>query len=181
MRHRVLKLCALALVAVLGAGCSSTSFNSDFDPTVAFSGYQTWQWIEIVDPSIQLDRGMDQLVERRIKNAVQNELEAKGYNRDISGTPDFVVNFLLSTQDKVDVRSYYTGWGYSPYGGMQAHARQWTEGTLIIDVIDMQKGEVAWRGWAQGALASNPTAEQITRAVNEVTAEILKRFPPDSE
>jgi hypothetical protein len=64
---------------------------------------------------------------------------------------------------------------------MQAHARQWTEGTLIIDVIDVEQEEVAWRGWAQGALASNPTAEQITRAVNDVTAEILKRFPPDSK
>ncbi len=181
MRVKIAYMLAGIVAAGAAAGCSSTSYNFDFDPEVSFADYRTWAWIEEVVPDEQHDRGMDPLIERRFVNRIETELELKGYQKPRSGMPDFVVNFVLTTQEKVDVRSHYAGWGYYPYGGMQTTARQWTEGTLIIDIIDVRSEEVVWRGWAKGSLESNMSSEQITKGVDEVVTGILGRFPPTTE
>ena len=97
MRHPLPVICALALAAIVGSACSTASYNSDFDPEIAYSEYRTWQWLEDYDASMRQDRGVDQLVERRFKIAIENQLEAKGYSIATSGTPDFLMNFLLQT------------------------------------------------------------------------------------
>jgi hypothetical protein len=168
-------------VAAAAAACSSTSYNTDFDPAAPYASYQTYEWLDAVVPSAEIDRGLDPLVERRFVNRIESELEGKGYQKPTSGAPDFVVNFRLTTQEKIDVRSYYGGWGYYPYGGMQTHARQWTEGTLLIEVIDVRAEQVVWQGWAKGALQRDMSPEQVTQAVDEVVTGILKRFPPTTE
>jgi hypothetical protein len=164
------------------SACSSVSYNHDFDPSIDFSGYRTYAWIQASDSS-QAQRFLSPLVERRVAAAVDANLAQKGFEKATTGRPDFLVNFYGATQEKLDVTTYYTGWGYYGwYGGTSVDVRQWTEGTLIIDFIDFSEKDLAWRGWAQGAVDrnSNMPPEEITRRVNEVVGKILQRFPPQA-
>ena len=120
-------------LAIAAAGCSGISYNHDFDPAIDFSGLRTYAWAqaEAGQSTAQL-RGLDELSERRVIAAVERELEARGLTKNTSGKPDVVVNFYLTTQDKIDVNTYYTGWGYHGWwgGGMGATTttvNQWTE------------------------------------------------------
>ncbi len=53
-------------------------------------------------------------------------------------------------------------------------------GTLVVDVIDGQTGEIAWRGWAEGALLDTPPAKELDEYAGQVVGKILKGFPPPS-
>jgi len=184
----VARASAFSLLLSLGfglAGCSGVSYNSDYDPTIDFSGFQTYVWATPPQDAGPNPRGVDQISERRIASAVDAQLAEKGYRLIEYGEPDFVVNFILTTQQKVDYTTYNSGWGYYGYygGGVgvsHTTAREWTEGTLLIDVIDVKEQDLAWRGWANGALSENLTPEQKTQRVNEVVGKILEKFPPQS-
>jgi hypothetical protein len=54
-------------------------------------------------------------------------------------------------------------------------------GTLVVDVIDGESGELAWRGWAEGALLDTPSSEKLDEYAGEVISKILKGFPPPAE
>ena len=172
---------ARALVAGLAAalaGCSGITYNEDYDPEASFTTLKSYSWVEAADPS-QVDRGVDPLVARRVNRAVDENLESKGYNKRESGAVDFLVNWYVGTDQKMSVSTYSTGWGYYGwYGGTTTQVNQWTEGTLVVDVIDTKSKELIWRGWATKALADNPTPEEVTRTVNEIVAGILQTFPP---
>lgn len=169
-----------ALLALSATACSSVRYNNDFDPAINFSQIKTYAWLQ-VEGQAEANRGVDEFSERRITLAVDNELAAKGFQKATSGQPDILVNFYVTTENKMNVDTYYTGWGYYGwYGGTQTTVRQWTEGTLIIDFIDTKEKDLAWRGWAQGELQRNLSPEERTRRINSVVAGILKQYPPKS-
>ena len=72
------------------------------------------------------------LVDKRIRDAVDRELVAKGYRRVQDRSPDFYVAFYLSVEDKMDVytvnRGYYDYWGYG-VSIPETRVRQYEEGT----------------------------------------------------
>lgn len=166
--------------AVSAAGCSGISYNDDFDPTIDFSSFQTFAWLQPSGDETASKRGVDEFTEKRIINAIEEELRAKGLEPAGSGTPDFLVNFYVTTQQKIDVSTYYTGWGYYGWygGGTQTYVNQWTEGSLIVDFVEFKDKDLAWRGWAKAAIESDLNSQQRTQRINDVIAGIMKRFPP---
>jgi hypothetical protein len=175
-------VCAAA-VALAAAGCSGVSYNNDFDPTIDFAGYSTYAWVEDVDSNASQGRNIDPLDERRIIAAVDSGLAAKGYRKVTTGRPSFLVNFYVTTQDKIDVSTYHTGWGYYGwYGGTQTSVRQWTEGTLVVDFIDTNEKDLAWRGWATASVDdfARMQPQEKTRRITEIIDGILRQFPPTS-
>jgi hypothetical protein len=172
----------LLLAGLAFAGCSGISYNHDFDPSADFAQYETYVWMEVADPSRAQNRGVSELIEKRVVAAVDENLAVQGFRRREEAPADFVVNFMLTTQDKIDFNTYYTGWGYYGwYGGTQVEARQYTEGTLILDVFDARTKELTWRGMAQGTIDPSMSPEQRSARINQVVANILKRFPPGSK
>lgn len=160
-------------------GCSGISYNHDFDPAEDFSHYKTYVWMEKADPSRAQDRGVNELIEKRVAAAVDETLESKGFTKREEPPVDFVVNFMFTTQEKIDFNTYYTGWGYYGwYGGTQVEARQYTQGTLIVDVFDAKTKELAWSGMAQGTVDPSYSPEQRNERIRQAVAGILRPFPP---
>jgi hypothetical protein len=162
------------ITAILLAGCSTISVNQDYDPGYDFSKLKTFGFIPISP-----EAGIDQLNANRFGDAIKNELTAKGYT--ISENADFGVAILFGKQTKTNVTSY--GYGYGPYWGRYGgttniDVSQYDEGTLIIDVIDMNKKELVWRGTGTGVINPNATVEERTANINNAVAQILAQFPP---
>lgn len=179
-RVTVLSFIMICGVAVFSCG-PSINYDYDFAPNIDFSEYKTYTWAQPADNAAQATRGVDQITERRIIAAVDEQLESKGYSKVTSGKPDFVVNFVGMAQDKVDVTTWHTGWGYYGwYGGTTVDVRNWTEGTLIIDIIDAESTDLSWRGLAQAAIGQSRSPEERNSLINQAVAGILSNFPPRS-
>jgi Domain of unknown function (DUF4136) len=162
------------VTTILLVRCSTISVMQDYDPEYDFSKLKTFGFLPIPE-----DAGIDQLNANRFGDAIKNEMTAKGYT--VSEKADFGVAILFGKQTKTNITSY--GYGYGPYWGRYGgttniDVSQYDEGTLVIDVIDMTKKELVWRGTGTGALTPNATVEERTANINNAVAQILAQFPP---
>ncbi len=164
-----LTLCA----TVLALTCSPVSVRHDYDPQANFNNLRTFSWLPIPQKA-----EVNQLVVRRIRDAVTNELQAKGLQRN-SQNPDFLIAMHGTSKEKLEIQD----WGYSSrssayWGGRDISIRQYTEGTLILDFIDAKSKQLIWRGVAQGAVDPGATPEQRTKRINDGVAKLFAKFPP---
>lgn len=169
-------------------GCSGgPSVETDFDPSkvAAMQDWTTYSWMPEPD-----DRPsqVNSLIANRITASVDEQLASKGFAKG-AGRTDFKVGWHLTTQAMTDYRSVnnsygygYGRWGYGGFGTTTSTTTQvnWTQGTLVIDIVDGQSNDLAWRGLAQGEIDPSLQAVERTEAVDDVVAKMLGRFPPSS-
>jgi hypothetical protein len=178
--HRLARRAWLLLTAVL-LSCASFQVDVDYDQAKDFSGYRTFTWFPRAQPQTGDYRIDDPLLEQRIREAVEQQLQARGFRKVEDVAPDFYVTYHLSIEQKLDVytvnRGYYGPYGYY-VGWPETEVRQYDEGTLVIDIADQREKKVVWRGLAVGRVRQHATPEERTQAVNEAVAAILAKFPP---
>jgi hypothetical protein len=171
----------LGITALVVSGCSSVNTSFDYDNHADFSKLQTFAWMPReanTSGDVQQAQADNSLFDNRLKNAVNGNLEAKGYSINTTD-PDFVILYHIGIQDKVNV----TNWGYTygPYWGPWGESvdvTQYTEGTLILDFIDYSTKNIIWRGTAQKALSGNVKPEDADKNVQKVVDQLLAKFPP---
>ncbi len=179
---KLLSCAVAAAVTISLAGCSGMSIRSDFNPQADFSRYSTYAWLpapQTGDPRVD-----NAILESRIKTAVDETLSAKGYRQVAADQATFLVGYHLSIEGRMDattVNSYY-GYGWGPWyygpGYQNTQVRYYDQGTLLIDIVDAQAKELAWRGTAEAEVRSEMTPEKRQQRVNEAVTKILQRFPP---
>jgi hypothetical protein len=52
------------------------------------------------------------------------------------------------------------------------------QGTLILDIIDGPKRQIAWRGIAEAEVNRQNTAVKREQRIREAVSELLKKYPP---
>jgi len=154
--------------------CSSVyDISYDYDKQTNFAGLKTYDWLPV-----PREVKVDTLVQDRIKNAVNSELEARGL-RMTSDEPDFSIAMHAGTEEKVGYSQDAWGYGYGSYwGGGRYRKYEYEEGTLVLDFVDTASKKLIWRGAAKVFVDSKMTPEKIDKLVNEAVQKILKNFPP---
>jgi len=164
--------------SILLVGCAPISTNFDYDVSWDFESLKTYQ---LLSPPV--DSAVNSLSRDRVRNAINSELIARGYN-EVDTDPDFQVAYHVGSQDKIQVSDWGYGYGgrgsYYGYGGRRSavDVYQYQEGSLIVDIVDTDTHKLIWRGTARKVLDTNPTPEQRTATVNAAVAKILADFPP---
>ena len=77
-------------MSALAAGCSSISTNYDYDRDADFGSYCTFAWYELpanAPTDARQAQQRNDLLDKRIKNAVNAELERKGMTL-VTNNPD---------------------------------------------------------------------------------------------
>ncbi len=180
MRARSL---AAMLACVSLVGCSQYDINYDYDIDSNFSAYRTYAWIPITinEGSTTAKSAMQSntLLDSRIRGAVDSNLKAKGLTLN-EETPDLLVVYHTGMQNKVDV----TDWGYSYAGSYWGWAGQdidvynYTEGTLLVDLVNSKTKQLAWRGSATGVVDPGRSPEQVQQTINDVVGQMFQNYPP---
>ena len=160
---------ALALSAIAG-GARAQSVQSDFDRAFDFSRLKSFAFA-------QQQRGpndplaANELNDRRIRTALDSQLVARGYTRDSSG-PDFLVAYHAATR----ARTSLDAWGYGPgrWRGGRVDVNQYTEGTLIVDMVDPASKQLVWRGTATGTIQLKDVDKKIREAAKKLTERFVK-------
>lgn len=185
-------LAVMGLALTLGVSSCTTAnvaSTSDFDHAVNFRAYKTWAWYpkQANDTEGGPARGYESFTDQRIRDAVTKDLGTKGLT-EVAGnqSPDVYVAYSVRVENKQQVASPYGygypyyGYGYGfggyPYGG--GYGYNYKAGTVIIDIVDAKRKELAWRGTGQAQLNNNTITEEETyRIVNSV----LGNYPPTDE
>lgn len=180
---RLFSLVMLICFAALAAGCSSISIKNDFDREADFTAYRTFAWLQEPVTAIgdaDAARQKNTLLDKRIRTAVETELQAKGMTVNTEN-PDLLVVYHTGVDNKIDV----TDWGYSYptryggwYGGSNVDVYEYKEGTLIVDLIDSKSQQLVWRGDATKTLEDNPSPERMEQNLREVVGRMFANYPP---
>ena len=111
----------------------------------------------------------------RVRDAIDRQLRAQGYEPAADGEPDFLVSFdgaMESVTDFEGLREEITGGiTFVMEGGINSYRR----GTLMITIRDAGSDKTVWNAWTTEKVKDpeNP-GKQIDKAVRK----LLKKFPP---
>ncbi len=178
------------------AGCATMSVNSDWDTRADFSKLRTYAWTSESQPRTQDPRLNNTLLDSRIRNAIDQTLSDRGYQKIPTGTPDFQVSYQAAIEKKMDVTQvsmpyqmpYTTVSGgvvrvnpmWNVHGRTDTFVTQYDEGTLLLDVVDPKTNSLIWRGTAKKAIDEKSTPEKREANIRKAVQKILAGFPPVS-
>lgn len=181
-------LVALTLGTLLGACAGPTmTVRSEHDQEAVreFSRYRTYAWVpHSAGPDARLAAAVGPLVVR----AADEILAAKGY-RGPAGTPDFVMAWHTTVEAKRQVSTLDVTPTPGIAGGARLRtgpsirqtvttAREFDEGTLILDIADGRTGRHVWRGWAQAEVKADAAPAEREARIKAAVQQILAEFPP---
>jgi len=175
-------IAAILALAVLGSCASGPKLRSNYDTSADFGAYRTYGFFE----KLGTDRsGYSTIVSATLKSAVSSEMEKRGYR--LAETPDVLINFqarLRRTQEISGVPGpppFYYGYRYGFYGPWPGYdyepmVRDYTEGTLNIDIVDRVRKQLVWEGVAIGEVSEKKLRSPAT-ALPDVVMRIFSQYP----
>jgi hypothetical protein len=179
------RLAAVIPIFLLAACSSGAKIIANGDPTADFGAYKTYDFFE----PLSTDRGNTQsLVSGFMIVATEEELKARGLERS-ANRPDLLIDFVVSTQEKIRVSNQPTTsmsmhrgrgragtWGGYSMGMSTQQVTQSTDGTAAIDVIDRKKNQLVWEAAATGRVTDS-TRENLKAVVQTAVADMFVKFP----
>jgi len=174
---------AITAVAALG-GCTGPTVRTDFDPSADFSSFKTYAVAGLTDVNQGgvLDNS---LLRKRLEKMVGSQLSNKGLREvGLEDNPDLLVHYWVGLQEKQRIESTGPavgaygwrggyGWGVG-YSGVNTY--EYTEGTLIVDLVTPAKKELVWRGSMVGTLTDSK--EKNLELAKEAIAKAFEDYPP---
>lgn len=169
-------------ISVLSS-CSGVTVGQDYEQGYNFSSLKTFAW----KPGDYGVVGND-LVDARIRKAVEKQLSAKSYQLTLTERPDFFVSYEMTVEQKVTSSgsSGSLSLGRSSYGryggvgistGTQVHS--FDQGTLIIDFTQPVEDKLIWRGISTQSVDVHAGPDKSTVIINETVEKMLSQFPPE--
>jgi len=179
----------ISFFLVMGlTGCSSIPVNQDYDASANFGAIKKVQWLPVqqqTEPTAQAFEKQNPLIAKRIRNAIQSSLAAKGIAL-VNDQADAFVSYRFSVESKLRTDNVRTSIGFgfghfSRHGGLMFNTApdlyEYDEGKLVIDILDM-RGNLIWRGISPSLLEEQSTPAETTQLVNDVVAKVLSQYPP---
>ncbi len=176
--------------ALFATGCASTA-HVEKDKAADLKRYKTYSWVEHTESKNVKADHRDDIVDKNIRNAVDEQLQKKGYVQS-STSPDLLISsdLLVEKNQKENrdavytdpyTRSYYnartgrynTFYFPSQFAGYDSYSTTVKEGTVTVTLIDARTDKAVWQGWATRELnRGNVTSKDIDKNVSS----IFKKF-----
>ena len=164
----------LLAVFALAICAAATETKSDYDHRY---NLRTLQSFKFADQSQRATndalRGND-LDERRISSAIQENLAALGIKEN-NVDPSFIVAFYGATQKQAQIST--SGDGPLRWGVGNVWVNQSLEGTAIVDFIDPTTTRVVWRGFVSRTVDPNKSDQNIRKDIKK----LIERFSKDRQ
>jgi hypothetical protein len=166
------------VVALLVLGCAPLSFGQDvhvdWDKHATFERYHTYCWGKV--------QTSNPLWKNRIQDAVDKDLQAKGWQR-VDSHSDATIFAVGSTQNQQEYQTFYNGlgggWRWGGFAQSTTTVENYRVGTLVVDLYDSNNRELLFRGTASDSLSSDPDKNE--RKLEKAVDKMFKKFPPEKE
>jgi hypothetical protein len=173
---------------LLAAGCAGQRVSTDYSPATSFSQFRTFALVAPPDTSAQ------QLLDQRVRNAVQAQLDAKGLAPADRENADLYVGYGMVDKTHKQVYTTRDGWGWGGGWGwryyrwgvawpmtVQRRVETYTDGTVVVNLIDAKTKQVVWQGEIADVVnlpVENPV--QATQQIDAAVAKLFAKYPPRS-
>jgi hypothetical protein len=160
-----LSFVALA-IAGFAAGCAGVSVRASAAPDANLAGIKTYAF----HPSSAQQGQPASPASQQIQASLQRNLAEKGLKEATDGNPDVLVAYHTTAEQKTEVTPGW-GYGYDYWGwGGYPEVTSYTEGTIIVDLVNPHTNKVVWRGTAVGVInhPNNPNPQKIDKAVSKL-------------
>lgn len=187
--YKTLQIPVIILTIVFLAGCGpkiETNKLSEVD----LDKYNTYAWLpdgdSITNPKYQ-NLGLNEA----IINEVNQNMQEEGYTLDRDNPDLLILTHTMFNTDTDIVKDpvyttytyyepgFYTGRYYSPYyytdyasvtrlSGYDIDQVQYTEGRVVIDLIDREKNQVVWRGIADDYIEPINVQDEVRNYVEAI-------------
>lgn len=176
----------LIIIATLFTGCSSLKISADYDKSVDFTKYKTFEFYGWAKESDKLLNGLDKT---RIEDAFAVEFAKRGLKLVDSGG-GLIVTLFIVIKDKSETTAntnymggyyggyygYGPGWGWGPtYTSTTVSTYHYKVGTLVCDVYDKSEERLIWEGIASKTIDENPNTRE--KNIPKVVAWLMKKYP----
>lgn len=177
-------VCVLLALFLVAACATAPRVRTDMDPRADLSRYSSYGFYE---PLAMEQSGYTTYLTDQIRASIRREMDARGYRFD-PANPELRVNFQGVVRERTDVYTmprsdigYFYNYRHRSYVGFpmwydQTQVRQYTEGTLTIDLVDAARNHLVWTGSAIGRVTQR-TAQERAAAADGAIASIFARYP----
>jgi hypothetical protein len=169
-------LMMLGLLLVAG-NAFGMNVKTDYDRSFDFGRLKTFTFKDQRRPDGNVLQ-RNTLVDKRIREALRKDLEARGYRYLPDGPADFVVAYYARQTEKTELEPVSYGmplrwrWGWGP----RVWTRDYTQGSVIVDFIAPTSNQMIWRGRVTDTVTGlDQSDKQIDKGVNE----LVKHFAKD--
>lgn len=154
-------------LSILLLSCSSLKVDSVHNRSFDFTNFSTYKILKEL-PTLPDGSQMPSLTYNLIASAIDFEMSKRGIGKN-----ELLANFGIDWHTSLDEKVYknvnsLTNW--------ESNFSDDETGMLIIDVVDLESGNVVWRGWAKEVLTSQNLEEKISNSVSQ----ILYQYPPEN-
>jgi hypothetical protein len=171
------------IMAVVMFNCTSVTVKTDYDREYDFVKFKTYRWASAEEINPEDILAKNPLILKRVQDAVDRELQAKGLELSDAEDVDLVVVAHAGTKERMQVHNtggYYRGWYnpyWGPYGGTTT-VSYYEEGTLVIDLVSWENKELAWRGMGTSIVKDYDDVDKVTEYINNWVGKIMAQYPP---
>lgn len=142
-----------------------------FDENVDFGAFRTYGWTKSTPAN-------SRQAQEWIVHSIERELEAGGLTKLEDGEPDLLVASHVVASIGATAGAAYIGlptWGG---GVIISDPSAYTQGTLIVDLIEPDSEEAVWRGMATQAFEANPNMGKAKKKVEKLITKLFSGYPP---
>jgi hypothetical protein len=179
-------LAAPAAILALTA-CASVDVRTVTSPDANLGALRTFNVMSNPKPSppyVQSTNDpmlVNSISNRALRTDLVKGFENRGYV--LADNPDFAVAYYASTRQKLDVTYWDYGYPFYPewwdgapdFAPYDPTVSQYTEGTVIVDVINPDTKELLWRG--RGVATVSDEEAQYEQDLWKTVTAILEKFP----
>lgn len=168
---------ALVLVLAASATAFAQTISFDFDKSIHFGGFKTYGWV----PGTNVP---DQLVHRRIVDAVDVQLTLKGLTKaSKAAPPDVLIAYHASFEQDLQITGFGSGWGGYRFAGTRsgtARAEEILVGTMVVDIVDAETNNIVWRATATNDIDVDAKPDKRDKNITKTAEKLFKHYPPKS-
>ncbi len=172
-----MKLITEIAITVLLAGLGSAQdVQYNFDQQTDFSRFHTYKWIDL--PGGQK---VGDLLAKDIRRAFDAALAKKGLAETEAETADLNVGYQVAVNQEKQLVGH--GWGYGPGwrrgpGMTTATTETILVGSVALDMYDVSRRQLVWRGIVTKAVDPNARPETRRKNLTKAFEKLLKNYPP---
>lgn len=179
MRERVQSgIARMGMVCALGLMVCSVMLGQEVGsnamPGIDFSRYHTYKWV-----AIEGGTHPNQIADAEIKQAVDAQMQAKGFTKTDSDNANLLVGYQVAVNQQKQWNAYGGG-GFRWGGGGMASATSSTidVGSLVLDMYDPTTKQLVWTGTATKTLDTSGNQQKNQKNLDKSMEKLLKKFPP---
>jgi hypothetical protein len=167
-------IAAVTAMALLGTSAAAQEVSYDLDRSADFSSLHDYVWIRGTPVN-------DDLNHRRIVEAIDEQLAAKGLHRTTEReAADVLIAYHAVFARDLAVHAMSSGWGgyrFAPSRSGSARVEQVVVGTLVVEVIDAKTGSTIWRGMTTREVDVQASPEKREKNIDKATEKLFKHYP----